>query len=189
MIIAAIDSGVKNFALSIECVLDDALGTDAEVVLLASETLFFGNYCLDAANPVDDVTRILDALSGYWRECDVVLVERQVQYRGVVNTAALRIAHHCLSYFRLKHPAIVAVDYPSANKTRLLGAPDGMTKPERKKWAVAYAGAVYAKRGDTRTAARRENMPTKLDDVSDCLLMCLAYATRKKPGRVKILKY
>lgn len=180
MIVAAIDPGVKNFALSIECVLDDVLGTDAKLVTLASETLFFHNYALDAKDPVRDVTRILDSLSEYWNECDVVLVERQVQYRGIVNTAALRIAHHCLSYFSILRPAIKCVDYPSSNKTKQLGAPEGLTKPERKKWSVQYADNVLRQRGDTAFLSARGKMVAKLDDVSDCMLMCLAYACNNK---------
>jgi hypothetical protein len=195
MIVAAIDSGVKNFALSIECVLDEALGMDVDIVSLCSETLFFHNYALDPEDPVRSVTRILDSLSEYWDGCDVVLVERQVQYRGVVNTAALRIAHHCLSYFSILRPSIKCIDYPSSNKTKQLGAPNGLTKPERKKWSIQYADNVLERRGDTVTQGVRKSMAekrpresgapmgTKLDDVSDCMLMCLAYASKARPAK------
>jgi hypothetical protein len=180
MIIAAIDSGVKNFALSIECVLDEVIGLDVDTVALSSETLYFQNHELNPVDPVQNVTRILDSLSEYWTKCGVVLVERQVQYRGIVNTAALRIAHHCLSYFSILYPTLKCIDYPSANKTQQLGAPSGLSKPERKKWSTRYAERVLRERGDLQALSVRENMHAKLDDVSDCLLMCIAYASSKK---------
>jgi hypothetical protein len=176
MIIAAIDPGVANFAVSVENVDDAALGADADTVARSAETVHFQNTVLDARRLTKSVTAALDALDWVWRACDVVLVEHQVQYRGAVNTRPLRVAHHCLSYFELRYPGVTVLDYPAARKTQVLGAPRGLAKHKRKKWAVDYAHAVLADRGDTAAVAARAAATTKLDDVSDCMLMCLAYA-------------
>lgn len=175
MIVGAIDPGVNNFAVGIENLcLDTMHGSDADTALLCGETVFCNNFTLSSAK-TSEVTRVLDSLHEYWTMCDTVLVERQMQFRTVINTKAIRIAHHCLSYFELKYPHITAIEYQSSNKTRVLGAPAGLTKPQRKKWSVETATKILTCRGDVSTLVLRESLDKKLDDISDCMLMCLAY--------------
>lgn len=205
MIIAAIDPGVKNFAFGVESVCTDTIHSlgrtvgsrsqrsglgsrmgvrrDIDTAVLCGESIAFENAAIDISDGITKgVTAHLDKFVYLWDQCDVVLVEKQMQFKGVVNVDAVRVAHHCLSYFELRYPHIRVVDYASGNKTRVLGAPPGMTKPQRKKWSVDFATSVLALRGDTESLAKRETMDkkgivgNKLDDVSDCMLMCLSYA-------------
>ena len=189
MLIAAIDPGIKNFAFSIENVdVDTVRGIrDLSTLVLCSETVFFANIEL-CDTTTRELTRVLNLYTHLWEQVDVVLVERQMQFRSIINTKALRVAHHCLSYFELSFHEMVVVDFPSSNKTRVLGAPSGMTKPQRKKWSVAYASEILEERGDCETIKMRETMGRKLDDVSDCLLMCMAYTSLKYRCKKKVTK-
>lgn len=189
MIVLAIDPGVKNFAISIEHVCCDTLSAvdDMETKLECAQTIFFNTFTITDGS-TREVTRVLDTLEHLWKTCTVILVERQMQFRGTVNTKALRIAHHCLTYFELRHTGADVIDYQASNKTRVLGAPKGMTKPQRKKWSVAKTGDVLRARGDIASLEKRGSMGRKLDDVSDCMLMCLSYAVIETNKRKKVKK-
>ncbi len=185
MIVGAIDPGVNNFAVGIENLCTETMrGCDVDTACMCGETVFCDNFTL-ASSATADVTRVLDSLHEYWILCDVVLVERQMQFRTVINTKAIRIAHHCLSYFELKYPHITAIEYQSSNKTRVLGAPQGLSKPQRKKWSVDTADRILHSRGDTYTLARRNSLAKKLDDISDCMLMCLSYGVSRSKSKNK----
>jgi|SRR5690606_6200788 len=182
MIIAAIDPGIKNFAFCVENVCTDTISCipDIDLKLLCSETIFFDNFIIDPPT-TKTITGLLKKYNHIWSMCDVVLVERQMQFKGIINSNALRVAHHCLSFFELLYPSINVINYQASRKTVVLDAPKGLTKPQRKKWSITKADEIYTARGDTYSLTKRANAEYKLDDVSDCLLMCLAYTiTRKK---------
>lgn len=176
MYILAIDPGILNFAFSVENVCTDTISAlvDTQTQCLCGETVVFDNIALDSGS-TREVTRVLDKYTHIWAMCDVVLVEKQMQFRGIINTKAIRIGHHCLSYFELRYPAATTIDYLSSNKTRVIGAPKGLTKPQRKKWSIQTVDNILERRGDIKTLELRRNLECKLDDVSDCTLMCLSY--------------
>lgn len=181
MIVAAIDPGIKNFAFCVENVCQETMRntTDTDLKLLCSETIFFDNFIIDPPT-TQTITNLLKQYSHVWSMCDVVLVERQIQFKGVINTNALRVAHHCLSFFELLYPSVRVISYQASRKTIALNAPKGLTKPQRKKWSILKAGEIYTARGDTYSLNKRSNVSYKLDDVSDCLLMCLSYSISSK---------
>lgn len=176
MIIAAIDPGIKNFAFSVENVCTNTIleTKDNELKLLCSETIFFDNFIIDPPT-TQTITNLLKRYDHIWSICDIVLVERQMQFKGIINTDALRVSHHCLSFFELLYPSVHVINYQASRKTVVLNAPKGLTKPERKKWSILKATQIYNDRGDTYSHNKRLNASYKLDDVSDCLLMCLSY--------------
>ena len=184
----SIDPGIKNFALGIENVCLETIEAvdDLSLKMECAQTVYFNNFALTDGT-TREITSLLDSLEHLWSVCDVVLVERQVQFRGIINTKALRVAHHCLSYFEMRHPTATVVDYQASCKTRVLCAPRGMTKPQRKKWSTETAATVLRERGDTESLLKRAHLGCKLDDVSDCMLMCLAYAvTLTSRGRKRV---
>ncbi len=187
MIIAAFDPGVRNFAFGVENIDEEYLPfLDLESIYLCGETIFCSNNSLENGE-TRTVTALLDQHSDLWERCDVVLVEKQMQFKNVINTQAIRIAHHCMSYFELKYPHLTVVHYASTCKTRVLGAPPKMTKPQRKKWSTETAARILSLRGDVATLAKRDAMTCKLDDISDCMLMCISYMVSTY-GNKKLLK-
>jgi hypothetical protein len=183
MIIAAIDPGVKNFAIAVEYV-DTATfhplvhAKDIDTALLCSETVYTNVRDIACDNPVKAVTCLLKDYTWIWEMCDVVVIERQMQFGGVVNNTCLRIAHHCMSFLELFYPSVDVLEYQSSNKTRVLNAPKGMSKPQRKKWAVDTVTGILNNRGDTRTLQLLGDIKSsgqKLDDICDCILMCLTH--------------
>jgi len=180
MIICAIDPGIKNFAFGIENICTETFKNVSCVntKLLCSETIYFENINLEIFD-TKYLTNVLDKYNYLWEQCDVILVEKQMQFKNIINTKIIRIAHHCLSYFEIKYPHIVVIHYPSSNKTRVLNAPHGMTKPQRKKWSISKVDEILNNRGDNITIEKRNQMISKLDDVSDCILMCLTYCIMK----------
>lgn len=184
MIIAAIDPGVKNLAISVENIDTDSFSTlvkkkDISTALLCAETLYSYVHDITDVDTIDGVTNILITYSWIWEMCDVILIERQIQFKGVVNNTCLRVSHHCMSFFYFFYPSLIVKDYPSSNKTRVLSAPKGMSKRQRKQWSTDVVTQLFIDRGDTSSTQYLEYTKSngqKLDDICDCVLMCLTYA-------------
>ena len=123
----------------------------------------------------DTLCALTDILSKYndlWDDCNVILIEKQMGFGKQHNTLGLRIAQHCLSYFLIRyHKFKDIVEYPAYNKTQILGAPKGISKPERKKWAIAKAREIIR---NPEALAKWDTFKKK-DDVSDCVCMCFSY--------------
>ena len=120
------------------------------------------------------LTRLLDAYTSLWDTCNVILIEKQMGFGKAHNTLGLRIAQHCLSYFLIRYDQFKdIIEYAAYNKTQVLGAPKGMSKPERKKWAVQQAKSILELK-DERFLAKWSTFKKK-DDVSDCICMCFSY--------------
>jgi hypothetical protein len=135
-----------------------------------------------------NLTELLDENMEMWNNCDIFLIEQQMNR----NIMALKIGQHCFSYFLFKFGRTKqVVEFASYHKTQVLNAPripvvkrlkSGvektsfrcMTKPERKKWSVKRANEILIKRNDTSSLIKLRKMK-KCDDVSDCLLMIQAY--------------
>lgn len=118
------------------------------------------------------LTDILDKYTSLWDECNVILIEKQMGFGKQHNTLGLRIAQHCLSYFLIRYYKFKEiVEYPAYNKTQILGAPKGLSKPERKKWAIMKAREIMR----SPEALLKWESFKKKDDVSDCVCMCFSY--------------
>jgi hypothetical protein len=63
------------------------------------------------------------------------------------------------------------VEYPAYHKTQVLGAPPGLTKYERKKWAINTVRNILKERSEEHLL----DSFTKLDDISDAICLSLAY--------------
>ena len=119
-----------------------------------------------------ELTNILDRYCPLWDDCGVILIEKQMGFGKQHNTLGLRIAQHCLSYFLIRyHKFKDIIEYPAYNKTQILGAPKGMSKPERKKWAIMKAREIIK----CPEALEKWSSFKKKDDVSDCVCMCFSY--------------
>lgn len=98
-----------------------------------------------------------------------------MSFGSKINTMAIKIAQHTYSYFLFRYGnSKKIVEFPSYNKTQILGAPGGLDKPQRKKWAISKANEIWTLRGDLETIDMITSKKKK-DDMSDCLLHVLAY--------------
>ena len=121
------------------------------------------------------LTDLLDRHKEYFDKCSTIIIEQQMSFGSRVNTMAIKIAQHTYSYFLFRYGnKKKIVEFPSYNKTQLLGAPPGLDKPKRKKWAVEKANEIWTLRGDLDTLDMVIKTKKK-DDMSDCLLHVLAY--------------
>jgi len=121
------------------------------------------------------LTALLDSYKEYFDKCSTIIIEQQMSFGTRVNTMAIKIAQHIYSYFLFRYgDAKKIVEFPSYNKTQILGAPRGLEKPKRKKWAVEKAEEIWTLRGDMDTV-EMVGSKKKKDDMSDCLLHVLSY--------------
>lgn len=121
------------------------------------------------------LTELLDKHKEYFDKCSTIIIEQQMSFGRSINTMAIKIAQHTYSYFLFRYGnSKKIVEFPSYNKTQLLGAPGGLDKPKRKKWAIEKANEIWTLRGDMDTIEMITKKKKK-DDMSDCLLHVLSY--------------
>jgi hypothetical protein len=133
-----------------------------------------GSKALDS-NVFLRLTNLLDKHKEYFDKCSTIIIEQQMSFGSKINTMAIKIAQHTYSYFLFRYGnSKKIVEFPSYNKTQLLGAPGGLEKPQRKKWAIEKANEIWTMRGDLDTVDMIGTKKKK-DDMSDCLLHVLAY--------------
>lgn len=197
MLIAAFDIGKHNLAFCIEEARNVQENMNLEEVCNKGKIILFKNGSLmrncDKKKYLDtevfhNLTELLDENMEMWKKCDVFLIEQQMNR----NVMALKIGQHCFSYFLFKFGRQKQViEFPSYNKTHVLGAPriqtnknlkNGtvkttsrlMTKPERKKWSVKKTIEILNDRNDTQSLEIMKKIK-KLDDITDCFLMIQAH--------------
>jgi hypothetical protein len=205
MWIATVDPGKNNFAFSIEEIDENALVTlkkklppknqrvdiygelidvyknaltelykASKTILFKTVNISLNKKTLDQ-NVFMELTRVLDEHRFYWDKCAFIIIEQQMSFGKNINVMALKIAQHVYSYMIFQYHSFKSVYYfPAYNKTQLLGAPKKLTKPQRKKWAVEKATEVWTLRKDNEALERLKSYKKK-DDVSDCLIMSLAF--------------
>jgi hypothetical protein len=133
-----------------------------------------GSKALDA-NTFLRLTALLDSYKEYFDKCSTIIIEQQMSFGSKINTMAIKIAQHTYSYFLFRYGNTKKiVEFPSYNKTQILGAPGGLEKPKRKKWAIEKANEIWTLRGDLETLELVSSKKKK-DDISDCLLHVLSY--------------
>jgi hypothetical protein len=121
------------------------------------------------------LTALLDRHKEYFDKCSTIIIEQQMSFGSKINTMAIKIAQHTYSYFLFRYGKEKRIiEFPSYNKTQILGAPGDLDKPARKKWAIVKADEIWALRGDIETCALVGSKKKK-DDMSDCLLHVLSY--------------
>lgn len=129
------------------------------------------------------LTHILNKYIYLWDRTNVFLIEQQMSYgKNKSNIQALKLAQHCQSYFYTIYGNFkVIMDYPSQNKTRILGCSfeQRKTHKSRKKFSVELAQKIILKKqpsllqNDKSLVSPISNFfsDKKKDDISDCLLM------------------
>ena len=143
------------------------------------------------SNDLDIKTRVnmqnlLRSYSWLWDTTKIVIVEQQ--YFNIsngrkskpsgANVDAIKLAECCACWFLDMYPNIEVLFFGSMYKTQILGAPDRLTKPQRKKWSIEKTLEIFERRGDTvaiEEMSAKKKAKVKLDDISDCVVMTQAF--------------
>jgi hypothetical protein len=167
MIIASFDIGIHNFAYFV-------------YDMQTNTTLLHGVCAFDTTNTLYHVSTWLDAeWNSVLHKCDYIAIEQQLP----VNHVATKISYHVYSslvekFVRKGHMYSDAFQrvylFNSIHKTRIFGAPKGMTKPMRKKWCIERAMSILQHLGQTECYSDIWAM-TKRDDVCDAVCQLFAF--------------
>jgi len=140
-----------------------------------------------------NMNNLLDEYRDYWEQCDLFVIEKQMSFRGIYNTMALKLGQHCWSYFCINYgTGSNVVEFPAYYKTQILGIPKickinkskkisykSVSKPVRKKWCIDRGIEIIGRRGDEDTLNDIKKSKKK-DDLCDVICQLQAF---------KILKY
>ena len=132
---------------------------------------------------------LLDKYHEYWSKCSSIVIEQQMQFgRFKQNTKAVKIGHHCQSYFLCKYKDKHIIEFPSYYKTQILGCQKikgkkykngnyswkSISKPNRKKWAIVKATDILKLRNEENHILNIKNK-SKKDDLADTLVQLQSY--------------
>jgi hypothetical protein len=174
MFIASFDIGKKNFAFAIEENSNIVLFKNLDLTENSNKKLYLDPIIYH--NMYSELEKYVE----YWEKCSVILIEKQMSFRGKQNTMALKLGQHCYSYFVFKYKNTKKIiEFPAYHKTQVLGAPRKLTKPQRKKWAIEKAYSILAEREDYDNLVLLHSVK-KRDDIADCILMNIAYTIMNK---------
>lgn len=147
------------------------------------------------SNDLDINTRLnmfilLQEYEYVWDTCDTIVIEQQYfnisggrRTKGSgANVDAIKLGECCMNWFLMTYGRMKDIYYFGAMyKTQMLGAPDKLTKPQRKKWAIEKGTEILELRGDNEGIELIDNFKNskgkkqKQDDIYDCIIMTQAY--------------
>ena len=141
-------------------------------------------------NTFHNMTDLLDSYSEYWDKCSYFVVEQQMAFGKMKsNPKAVKLGHHCQSYFMFRYGRFKKViEFPAYHKTQILGCEKikgkqckngnyrwkSIPKPDRKKWSVVKANEILNLRGEEQTIQNIKSK-TKKDDLADTLTQLQAF--------------
>lgn len=130
----------------------NALCENGTMIDMAVEELTIEKeYNMDARK---NLVVLLDENRG-WKNSHIIVIEQQFYSKFSkkiqVNMDAIKIAEDILMYFSIKHPEKHVFIFNSSFKTRILGAPSGLSKSQRKNWSDKKAQEIFKKRGDAQS--------------------------------------
>ena len=132
-------------------------------------------------------------------KCDIFLIEQQyfstfgrgrnpnARNRGTeANVMMIKFAECLYTWLLINYSDKEIIYFPSAFKTQILGSPEHLTKPQRKKWSVEKAKEILELRKIYRNPDEIESEEFlknfyrggKLDDKADTKIQCQAYKFR-----------
>lgn len=162
-----------------------------EVTDIRSDTMKYegkkGNGPLDVQTRLN-LAAYLEEIRDVFEDVDIIRVEQQFlnmfsrgKKKASANMNAIKLGEDVFFWLVTNFPE-KDIDYFGAQfKTQILGAPEKLTKPQRKKWSVGKATEIFEMRGDEEALdgyKRKKGKKTKNDDKSDTVIMCQAFKYR-----------
>lgn len=141
-----------------------------------------------------NMQKLLKEYESLWDSCDIFVIEQQ--YFNIsngkkskatgANVDAIKLAEICAGWLIEKyHPFKTIIEFGAMYKTQTMGAPDNLTKPQRKKWSIEFGTKIFESRNDQEgidilnSKKNSKGKKQKQDDVYDCVIMTQAYKFRK----------
>jgi hypothetical protein len=141
-------------------------------------------------NTFHNMTDLLDKYGDYWDKCSYFVVEQQMAFGKMKsNPKAVKLGHHCQSYFLFRYGRFKKVfEFPAYHKTQVLGCEKikgnkckngnyrwkSVPKPLRKKWSVLKATEILKERGEEETMNNIKTV-SKKDDLADTVTQLQAF--------------
>jgi len=167
--IASFDMGIKNFAFAIVSIDSN----DFEIVHFENIDLVEDKR-KDIQKIIYNMYDVLETFKCLWEQCEIFLIEQQMQYRHASNIKALKLSQHVLAYFMIHYKNKTIIEYPAYHKTQVFNAPPKLNKYERKKWSIQKVQSLL----EQKQSPHLLHTLHKKDDVCDCILMCLSYGIK-----------
>lgn len=175
--ICTIDIGYRNFAICIEKLKFPIIKT-TNIIYQGDITFFkkidFGVRTKDGikdrkifCNCQDFLDSIIDKL----KQCDIILLEQQLRKNPFAQKFEMFVYSYLIFMFReFKYYSA----FPAKHKTKVLKAPSGLDKPQRKKWCIEKCYEILTDRQDKETLSLLSSHK-KADDLSDTFCMIQAW--------------
>jgi hypothetical protein len=176
---------------------------NGEIVLYKNSDLTQGCAAGSYLDPqtFHNMTELLNEYKEYWDLCDFFIIERQMAFKGVYNTMALKLGQHCYSYFAIMYGTDREyVDFAAYYKTQVLGAKKiknitksgkisykAMNKPSRKQWSIDKAISILTERKDINNSSMLTSKK-KADDLADCLTQSQAWKYLNFVDKIEFFK-
>lgn len=171
MIIVSIDPGIVNCGIYVVC-FNTKTNKYKSLYLSRLEFNKGENHYVSSMKILDE----LEEKEKYFSSAHYIIIESQM----AVSYDNTRMAQHLITYFiskiRNKGNRPLVIEFNSQSKTRLLGCPKGMKKPDYKKWCREKAIQILKDRNDESETKFIKCIQTakKADDMGDSI--CQLYA-------------
>lgn len=155
------------------------------------------DFCPEEKNPnlTNEIRKslisYLDDRKNIWKKSHVILIEQQYfstftpkgrrNKSSEANVKAIKMGEDTLMWFLINYPDKEIVYFGSMFKTQILGAPDSLSKSQRKKWSVDKTKEIGELREDQVIEVYFldcKKKKRKADDGADGCTMCQAYKFR-----------
>ena len=181
--VISIDPGIRNLALRVES--RGIRSNCYPIKTLVFEKLRISEEERRLNGNVDQlfflVTKFLDKYRDIFKECHMLIIERQLP----INYKAVRVSQHIVSYFLFLFknlmpalPLIYEVD-PKL-KSKQLGASKHLNERGIKQWSVDISKELLVKRQDYDALKILEKNKTKSDDLADAVVQIESYFAFQK---------
>lgn len=187
MRICAFDLGCKNTAIAIEEFdkshikgstndeLKDSVYTEGKILYLDKVNFTPDVKGTKITNKVLlNVTDYIEENLSRFKECDLILIERQYKTRGVQNSSCIHLEHHiqAILLYLLRNTKTRVEIYSAKFKTKTFDD-SKMTKPQRKKFTINEASNLLLAREDYQNLEIMNK--NKKDDYADVIMMIQSY--------------
>lgn len=176
--VISVDPGILNFCIRVE-ERPFKKGVKGNIKTLLYDKLKLKKVDVELegnhrCNHYQILTNYLDKHAELFKQCDLVIIERQMPF----NYKATRIAQHTITYFMMlmrnleQHTMIVEVD--SKLKGKELGAHPHLRDMDIKQWAIQEADRILKLRNDVYSLDKIKK-ERKKDDLCDTVCQVEAF--------------
>jgi hypothetical protein len=184
LIITSIDPGIVNCGLYINCINTKDF-SQKSILLTKLEFNKGENHYVESLKKFTE----LEEKHKYFSSSHYIVIESQM----AISYDNTRMGQHLISFFmtylKNKGNRPLIIEFNSQSKTRLLGCPKGLKKPEYKKWCKEKAVDLLKSRGKSEEKfADFLEKAKKKDDLGDAICQCEAWLIVYKGESVVIPK-